>query len=577
MKQPNFLIIGAGSRGSAYARAISTSTPGRIGAVAEPNPYKRRALGQNYIWGERDPKGGEEFEGWEQWIEYETKRRQRQSSKLNSSNGVSSSPNGLGTGDEGESVGGETGVDGVLICTLDETHIIILSAIAKANLLDLHVLCEKPLALSLDDCLSVYAAWTKSDSGERVPPKSIFSIGHVLRYSPHNLLLRRLVRAEQVVGEIVSVEHAEPVGYWHFAHSYVRGNWRRETEKGDGSLLTKSCHDVDFLVWLVEAPINPAAGEDGSERRLSLRTVSSTGYLTQFVPSRKPAAAGSATNCTTCPIERDCTYSAIRIYRDNQLNKGETGWPVNIVCPDIEDHLPSNDNSNSNNYGQPHRKANGPVTTEAESHLLSVLGQDYTETTDDDTIKQRPWYGRCVYESDNDVVDDQVVTLAWDVVPSTTTTTTTPPIQSNNRKTTKTPGVTALFHMIAPTEAQCVRRGRIYGTKGEITYDSSSISIYDFASGNKRTIHVPKQPPEEAESHGGGDYGLARGFVGAVEAVINKGWSVEKAQREFVGCALEEVVKSHAVVFAAEESRRAEEVVRWERWWRGKLKVFGLD
>ncbi|OJJ60919.1 hypothetical protein ASPSYDRAFT_198587 [Aspergillus sydowii CBS 593.65] len=552
MKQPNFLIIGAGSRGSAYARAISTSTPGRIGAVAEPNPYKRRALGQNYIWGERDPKGGEEFEGWEQWIEYETKRRQRH-------------------------VGGETGVDGVLICTLDETHIIILSAIAKANLLDLHVLCEKPLALSLDDCLSVYAAWTKSDSGERVPPKSIFSIGHVLRYSPHNLLLRRLVRAEQVVGEIVSVEHAEPVGYWHFAHSYVRGNWRRETEKGDGSLLTKSCHDVDFLVWLVEAPINPAAGEDGSERRLSLRTVSSTGYLTQFVPSRKPAAAGSATNCTTCPIERDCTYSAIRIYRDNQLNKGETGWPVNIVCPDIEDHLPSNDNSNSNNYGQPHRKANGPVTTEAESHLLSVLGQDYTETTDDDTIKQRPWYGRCVYESDNDVVDDQVVTLAWDVVPSTTTTTTTPPIQSNNRKTTKTPGVTALFHMIAPTEAQCVRRGRIYGTKGEITYDSSSISIYDFASGNKRTIHVPKQPPEEAESHGGGDYGLARGFVGAVEAVINKGWSVEKAQREFVGCALEEVVKSHAVVFAAEESRRAEEVVRWERWWRGKLKVFGLD
>jgi predicted dehydrogenase len=50
----------------------------------------------------------------------------------------------------------------------------------------------------------------------------IFGICHVLRYSPHNMLLRHLVREKEVVGDILSIEHCEPVGWWHFSHSYVR-------------------------------------------------------------------------------------------------------------------------------------------------------------------------------------------------------------------------------------------------------------------------------------------------------------------------------------------------------------------
>ncbi|KAL4978198.1 hypothetical protein BDW66DRAFT_130492 [Aspergillus desertorum] len=564
MKQLTFLIIGAGSRGTAYARAITSSTPARIGAVAEPDPYKRRRLGQEYIWGEKAPKTGEEFNGWESWIGYETERRRRQQQA------------DAAAGQEGE-VEVEGGVDGILICTLDETHILVLQALAEANLLDLHVLCEKPLALSLDDCLSVYAAYTRQ-------LKSIFSIGHVLRYSPHNLLLRRLVREEKVIGDIVSVEHTEPVGYWHFAHSYVRGNWRRETENGDGSLLTKSCHDVDFLLWLVEGAVTTPAsnftspgisGGDGDGRRkLKLRTVSSTGYLTQFTPSQKPSAAGSATNCTSCPIERECTYSAIRIYRDEHLRKGKTGWPVKIVCPDIEDYLPlpyskdSKDNENGNL-----ENVDGGDLNAAESYLLSTLQQDYDESTPDEIIKQRPWYGRCVWEADNNVVDDQFVTLSWDVLPST------PPaskIGTRSKTEGKGPGITATLHMIAPTQDQCVRRGRIYGTHGEITYTSSSITIYTFADSETQVIEIPKQPPEEEEAHGGGDYGLARGFVSAVEKVVNEGWEVERAQRAFVGCTLDDAIKSHGVVFAAEESRRHEEVVKWGEWWEGKLAGVGL-
>ncbi|KAL3479268.1 hypothetical protein BJX99DRAFT_268667 [Aspergillus californicus] len=548
MKNLSFLIIGAGSRGNAYARAISTSTPARIAAVAEPDSYKRRTLGQKYIWGTDSPKPSQEFEGWKEWIAYETKRR--------------SSSSDLSNGDTAEEA--EGGVTGLLICSLDETHITILTALAEANLLDLHVLCEKPLALSLSDCLSVYSARKHSDSN------AVFSIGHVLRYSPHNLLLRRLVREQRVIGDIVSVEHTEPVGFWHFAHSYVRGNWRRETENGDGSLLTKSCHDVDFLLWLIEGPVystkagtladsgvNGVSIDKKSDSTLKLRSIHSTGHLTQFTPHHKPLAAGSATNCTTCPIERECIYSAVRIYRDNHLHQGLTGWPLKIVCPDIEDYTDPKD---------------------AETYLLSTLKEEYDENTlSYDEIGNRTWYGRCVWECDNDVVDDQIVTLSWDTVPPsppTSTSTSNPP---KMRKPKNIPGITATLHMTAPTEAQCARRGRIYGTAGEISYDSRTITIFSFATKETTTIEIPKQPPVEEEAHGGGDYGLARGFVGAVDAVVNEGWDVERAQREFVGCSLDDVIKSHAVVFAAEESRRGERVVRWGEWWGGKLGGVGLS
>ncbi|RAL01729.1 Gfo/Idh/MocA family protein [Aspergillus ibericus CBS 121593] len=504
-----FLIIGAGSRGTAYARAVTTATQGTIYAVAEPHPFKRRHLGRSYIWGEHGtPQDGQEFPDWRSWLQWELQRRESNNDP-------------------------RVGVDGVFICTLDSTHVEILHAIAP---LRLHILCEKPLALSLNDCLSVYRALSPNLS------TNIFSIGHVLRYSPHNILLRKLLLLDRVIGDIVSLEHTEPVGFWHFSHSYVRGNWRRETPNGDGSLLTKSCHDIDFIMWLLSSP---PTDTDTKTTPHHPRTITSSGSLTQFRKTRKPPAAGDATNCLSCPAERDCVYSAVRIYNDMHVAKGDIDWPVNIVCEDIEDIITP-----------PRNSKDTPMTQEsiqlAQSHLLTRLGENYTTTTattDPETIHSRPWYGRCVYESDNNVCDDQTVTITWDgEAPKT-----------------------ALFHMIAPTEKQCERRGRIYGTLGEISYDSRTITIYSFQTRETTTITVPKRPPEEEKAHGGGDYGLARSFVDAVDAVVNKGVGVREAQRRFVGCDLEEAVRSHAVVFAAEEARREEKVVKWREWWGEKM------
>ena len=74
-------------------------------------------------------------------------------------------------------------------------------------------------------------------------PKLIFSVGHVLRYTRYTQKLKQLLR-DGAIGDIVSLQHLEPVGYWHQAHSFVRGNWRNDRQAAF-MLLQKSCHDID--------------------------------------------------------------------------------------------------------------------------------------------------------------------------------------------------------------------------------------------------------------------------------------------------------------------------------------------
>ena len=105
----------------------------------------------------------------------------------------------------------------MFVCTLDQMHAEIITGLAP---LKLHIMSEKPLATTLNDCVDIYSSRLPKDSAS--PPTSLFAIGHVLRYSPHNMLLRRLLLEDEVIGDVTSVEHTEPVGWWHFSHSYVR-------------------------------------------------------------------------------------------------------------------------------------------------------------------------------------------------------------------------------------------------------------------------------------------------------------------------------------------------------------------
>jgi hypothetical protein len=331
-----------------------------------------------------------------------------------------------------------------------------------------------------------------------------------------------------------------------------RGNWRRQDMTAP-SLLTKSCHDIDFLMWLLCSPASPNA--PGTPHVPAF--ISSSGTLSQFRKARKPIAAGSATNCLSCPIEKSCIYSAKSIYINKLLNPDDLNWPVKSVVPEIEDlyYL----------EGKP----------AAEKRLLEVLAEDYTTQTPDSEVKQRSWYGRCVWDGDNDVCDDQIVTITWDDDPPSAAGvengingTAVGEAAVLNGRAAKT----AIFHMTASTEAICERRGRIYGTTGEITYNSDTISVHSFATGD--TIVHPTQI--SGKGHGGGDESMVENFCKAVQAALSGEMEASAAQKLWLGCEIEEIVRSHIAVFAAEKARKERVVVGWEKFWddevEGRLK-----
>lgn len=229
--------------------------------------------------------------------------------------------------------------DAVVIATNDREH--AGPAIAAAEL-GYHVLLEKPMAPDADSCIRIADAMKSSDI--------LFGVCHPFRYVESTRMLRELV-CNGAIGDLVNIQHIEPVGYWHQAHSFVRGNWRSEAESGF-MLLTKSCHDIDWLRFMMDVPC---------------RQVSSFGSLTHFRRENRPE--GAADRCLDCAVEPDCPYSAKRIYLD-AVRQGETSWPISVLTPDP------------------------------------------TPETVENALRNGP-YGRCVYDCDNDVVDHQVVGLEF--------------------------------------------------------------------------------------------------------------------------------------------------------------------
>ncbi len=129
----------------------------------------------------------------------------------------------------------------------------------------------------------------------------------------------REIIASGMLGEIVTINHNENVLYWHFAHSFVRGNWRN-TESSTFSLMAKCCHDIDLITYWM------------GDRKCT--SVQSFGNVYHFKESQKPE--GATPRCLECPVEKDCPYSVQKIYLQPGFDDAPM-WPMSAVC-DIEDH-----------------------------------------------------------------------------------------------------------------------------------------------------------------------------------------------------------------------------------------------
>lgn len=229
--------------------------------------------------------------------------------------------------------------DMVIISTQDRDHMAPTEAFAA---LGYAILLEKPIAPTEDECRRIIQVVQGHDV--------MFGVCHVLRYTPYTDLVKSVVDSG-VLGEVIDVQHLEPVGWWHMAHSYVRGPWRREDQAAP-MLLAKSCHDLDWIRYVTGMRIDK---------------VSSFGSLKHFRPENQPA--GAADRCLDCAVEPSCPYSAPKLYLSTFRESGPI-WPVSVIT--------------------------------ARTDEAGVV----------EALRQGP-YGRCVYRCDNDVVDHQVVALSF--------------------------------------------------------------------------------------------------------------------------------------------------------------------
>jgi predicted dehydrogenase len=301
MSEPvTIAVLGAGSRGRTLA-SYAESHPERVRvvAVADPDAQRRDALADLH-----GVPAGQRYADWRDLAE---------EPRL---------------------------ADAVLVATPDREHLEPGRLFAGRGY---DVLMEKPMAPTEAECVELVEAIEASGV--------LFGVCHVLRYTPYTTALVEVVRSGRL-GALVGVEHLEPVGWWHFAHSYVRGNWRRADRSGP-SLLTKSCHDLDWLRHVVDRP--------------AVR-VWSAGGLHHFTAAARPD--GAADRCLDCAVEPDCPYSAVRLY---------------LGC-----------------LGDPER----------ERWPLSVVTAEPTEAAVRRALRDGP-YGRCVYACDNDVADHQVVGIEF--------------------------------------------------------------------------------------------------------------------------------------------------------------------
>lgn len=235
--------------------------------------------------------------------------------------------------------------DVMVVSTMDRQHVgHAIPALKKGY----NILMEKPISPDLAECQRIL------DVAKDCPGKII--VCHVLRYTTFYNTLKSILDSGKI-GDIVTVCANENVGYWHQAHSFVRGNWRNSVQTSP-MILQKCCHDMDIYTWLLGK---------------KCKSVSSVGNTYFF--KKECAPEGATPYCLGgCKAKESCVFDAEKIYISDPKTGIRHGneWMAGVAC--------------------------SVYPTEERTYEVLRNGQ----------------YGRCVFMCDNDVVDHQQINLQFE-------------------------------------------------------------------------------------------------------------------------------------------------------------------
>ncbi|MBF9015027.1 MULTISPECIES: Gfo/Idh/MocA family protein [unclassified Oceanispirochaeta] len=321
LKPYRIMLAGAGDRGQGYMKWIRQN-PGsmELTALADPIPSRREILSDKHKLPESQC-----FEDWKDML----------------------------------TAGIEA--DAVIISTQDNQHLEPAQAFLEKGY---HVLLEKPMAVDIDSIKKIQKAAEKSEG--------TLTVCHVLRYDP---LFRKIkdICDSGSLGKIQSMYHAENVSWYHYVHSYVRGNWRNSKESSP-LILAKSCHDLDLIQWMM--PGNAAS-------------ILSTAQRSVFVENldRPERCSPSCPEYSSCKFEAEKTYlygRSMKLALSRLPGLFGLAGKVMYHYPDLSRNLPI--------LKKYHFWKDWPTST---------ISDDLSPGGVRKALETGP-YGRCVYRCDND-------------------------------------------------------------------------------------------------------------------------------------------------------------------------------
>lgn len=127
-------------------------------------------------------------------------------------------------------------IDVIAICSPNGLH-------AQHSILALnagfHVLCEKPMAISVNDCGEMIKAAEKAN-------KRLFAIKQN-RFNPPVSAVKEAIE-KGILGKIFSIQLS---CFWNRNDDYYHNSWKGTLDLDGGTLYTQFSHFIDLLYWIV--------------------------------------------------------------------------------------------------------------------------------------------------------------------------------------------------------------------------------------------------------------------------------------------------------------------------------------
>ena len=203
------------------------------------------------------------------------------------------------------------------------------------------LLLEKPIAPTIEDCMAVYECAKRND-------RKVF-VCHVLRYSKFYSTVKDIIDSGKL-GKVINIHALEGVGFYHIAHSFVRGPWRN-TKESSPMILAKCCHDMDIIRYLM------------GDKCISVNSYGERSFFRE-----ENAPKGATEYCSDCPNKDTCTWSAQKLYVHPDYK-----WTAGYFLNGVEN---------------------------TDENILAQLAKTQ--------------YDKCVFKNDNDVVDHQSTVMLFE-------------------------------------------------------------------------------------------------------------------------------------------------------------------